>query len=373
MNQLSELVTQSSVIELEKHGVKVNIKIYGWEWDVDKGVNLTGSATWLEIILPGGKKINWLIDFGMFQGCENELKYNEILPFDIGKLSFVIVTHTHLDHIGKLLFFSKPEFKWNIWTTKLNKALIHTMLADVIKLQPENPLSEADKIKQKIENLKKSKAILEKTIFDEDLEDAIAPIELAIEGLEEKLRTLKVGNIEKKYFDTEDLLNVMTKINSVDFYEKFEVANQVEVAFIKAGHLPWSAQVIMKVCWKDKKTIVLGFSGDLWKIKKPAIWGKPDISKEKFDFYMIESTYAGRNHPEKSQEEQKLIEKNSANSRKRWKDYYSCFYAMKSSRIVDLFYSAKKTKKNSRYSYLLSWWKYRKNSQLLLYLWRWIL
>jgi len=70
---------------------------------------------------------------------------------------------------------------------------------------------------------------------------------------------------------------------------------------------------------------------------------------------MIESTYAGRNHPEKSQEEQKLIEKNSANSRKRWKDYSSCFYAMKSSRIVDLFYSAKKTKKNSRYSYLLSW------------------
>jgi len=41
-------------------------------------------------------------------------------------------------------------------------------------------------------------------------------------------------NIKKEYFDKDDFLNLVLKVNSVDYYEKLEVANDIQLSFINA-------------------------------------------------------------------------------------------------------------------------------------------
>ena len=143
-----EQLSREKKIEFEKYGVKVSLEFLWWVWNKEKGVSLTGSATLLTIDIPWQDKIRWIIDFGMFQWCENELKYNEILPFDLSKIDFVIVTHSHMDHIWKLLHFSKDEFNWTIWTTKISRSLIYAMLTDFLKLQPKPKETKIDLLKE---------------------------------------------------------------------------------------------------------------------------------------------------------------------------------------------------------------------------------
>ncbi len=319
MNKLSEQFSRQSKIEFEKYNTKVILEFLWWVWDKEKGVSLTWSATKLTIIKPNGEKTIWIIDFWMFQWWEHDLEYNEVLPFDISKIEFVIATHTHLDHIGKMLHLGKKEFMWNIWTTKINKDVLYTMLNDVIKNQPENTISEEDKILSKIENYKLMRDKLAATLWGtndgvQQMDNEIIDLEIEYKEIQENHK-----NKGKQFFDSQDLMSLVWKINSVNYYEKFKVKNDVQVSFIPAGHLPGSSQAILKIkVWKNK-FINIWFSGDLWKIKNPAIWGTPEISKEKLDMYMVESTYAWRHHPEINEQENKLIEEINKTIKKWWK------------------------------------------------------
>ncbi len=311
-------IPREKKIEFEINWIKFIYEFLWWVWDKEKWVSLTGSATKLTIELPNWKKIVWLVDFWMFQGGENDLKYNEILPFDLKEIDFVLLTHTHVDHIWKLLHFAKDEFNWTIWTTKINKRVLHIMLSDIIKLQPENKLTKKEKIKNKIENLKNILFDLENKYWKWD---ASIDIENIIEDLEEELKNLENNSDDnkKEYFDETDLLNVLEKVNWVEKYTKNEIQDNIELSFIKAGHLPWSSQIILKIKWEDWKLVKIGFSWDLWKITNPAVWGAPDISKEKLDVYMIESTYAGRKHIEKEKNEQEFIDAINKTVKNNWK------------------------------------------------------
>ena len=309
MSKLDE-IKYNSHIEFEKYWCKVELDFLWWAWDPEKWVNLTGSATKLTINFPDGRKYIWLIDFGMFQWCENALKYNEVLPFKLEDIDFVIATHTHLDHIGKMLHFSKDEFNGKIITTSINAKVMMIMLKDIIKLQQleeEKNITPLKKLKNKVKNLKNLKIPRSKW-DDADVDD----FDNLISELEDKLSSIQSEDNEeqktKEFFSSKDLNKLLLKINSSDYYEKTEVKNDIELVFIPAWHLPGSSQAIIKIKVGKNKFITLWFSGDLWKIKNPAVWWKPEVSKEKFDLYMIESTYAWRFHPEIQKEENKFIE-----------------------------------------------------------------
>ena len=301
--KLSELPRQSK-IELEKYWAKVTFEFIGWNWDKEKWVSLTWSATKLTIEKPNWEISTGLIDFGMFQGCENDLKYNEILPFDLDKIDFVLLTHTHVDHIWKMLYFSKEEFQWTVWTTKLNKDVLFTMLSDVIKLQPKPETTSIEKLQNEINNYS---SFLDKwfKLWQEWLEQ----IHSEIDDLKEKLEKLEKteNNTKKEYFESEDLLELIKKVNGITKYEKVEVGNDIQLSYIRAWHLPGSGQAIIKIKVWPNKYISLWFSWDLWKFKSPAVWWKPDISKERLDWYMIESTYAWRLHPDFQKQEKEFI------------------------------------------------------------------
>jgi metallo-beta-lactamase family protein len=339
MNKLSELPRKSK-IEFEKYGVKISLEYFWWVWNKEKWVSLTGSATLLTVDIPGEKPLKWLIDFWMFQWCENELKYNEILPFDLSKIDFVIVTHSHIDHIWKLLHFSKDEFDGTIRTTKVARGFIWTMLKDVIKLQPKPEKTKVDKLMDKLKNLYDQYRKLDNLgreqieLLIEDLQEEIDKLESNQNYLEEK---------DRKYFTWEDLSKLFYKINTIDFYEKAEIKNNISLSFIKAGHLPWSAQAIIKIKVWTNKYITLGFSWDLWKYRNPSIWWKPDISKEKLDLYMIESTYAWRTHAEFKNEEEKLVKAINDTIKNKWKIIIPVFIQWRAQELIHLLHNLIKT------------------------------
>ena len=71
---------------------------------------VTGSCYFLE---AAGKK--FLVDCGMEQGPDNF--ENIPIPVPASELDFVLLTHAHIDHSGKLPVLYAEGFRGNIYTT----------------------------------------------------------------------------------------------------------------------------------------------------------------------------------------------------------------------------------------------------------------
>ena len=72
-------------------------------------------------------KIKILIDCGMFQGEESELNF-EPFGFEPKEINYLIVTHAHLDHIGRIPLLVKKGFNKDIITTKATANIASLML-----------------------------------------------------------------------------------------------------------------------------------------------------------------------------------------------------------------------------------------------------
>ncbi len=91
---------------------------------------VTGSLYLLE---TAGKKI--LIDCGLYQGLEAE-KSNASFPFDPHEIDYVLLTHAHLDHSGRLLELVRDGFRGEILTTRATIELLEIVLEDRLHLEP---------------------------------------------------------------------------------------------------------------------------------------------------------------------------------------------------------------------------------------------
>ena len=80
---------------------------------------VTGSC---HIVRVNGKTL--ALDFGLFQGrrAESEAK-NRRLPFDVGALDAVVLSHAHIDHSGSLPVLFKLGYRGAIYTTEATRDL----------------------------------------------------------------------------------------------------------------------------------------------------------------------------------------------------------------------------------------------------------
>jgi len=180
----------------------------------------------------------FLVDCGLFQGDKeaNLENWNNFI-FDPRDIDFVIVTHSHIDHIGRLPLLYKNGFRGKVYSTKPTKEF-------------------AD-------------------IFLEDEYGILADF-------------AKENNIEK-LFDTSDILGISNQFESYDYYQEIAAKNNVKIKFYDAGHILGSAIVEVIV---DNKTII--FSGDLGNPPVPILRDTDFIKKA--DYLILESTYGDRNH-----------------------------------------------------------------------------
>ncbi len=207
---------------------------------------VTGSCHCLEV---NGKKL--LIDCGLQQG-RDEIDNHE-LPFYPGEIDYVLITHAHIDHSGRVPMLVKNGFTGQIWTTRLTARLLEIMLEDSAHIQE----SDAEYANRK-----------NKRAGRPDVE----PI-----------------------YTLADAINTMGFVHTCDYEQTVELCPGVKATFTDAGHLLGSASITLDLTENGvAKTIV--FSGDIGNINQPII--RDPIPLSRADYVVMESTYGDRNHQE---------------------------------------------------------------------------
>ncbi len=206
---------------------------------------VTGSNYLLE---SKGEKI--LIDCGLRQGSNYSERQNfEPFPYNPKEISAVVVTHPHVDHIGRLPKLYKDGFRGKVYSTIPAKDFAQILLLDSEHIL----MQDADKFK--IPNL------------------------YGIREVEE----LMGGHWE-----------------GIEYHEPTKIGNY-QVTFYNAGHVLGSSFVLIEV--EGKKLV---FSGDLGNSPAPII-GSREALPEEADYCIMESTYGGRIH-EPFEERKGLLE-----------------------------------------------------------------
>ncbi len=207
---------------------------------------VTGSCHQIEV---NGKKC--LIDCGMQQGSD-EMNDNA-LPFDAKAIDYVIVTHAHIDHSGRLPLLVKNGFHGKIFATGATCDLMGIMLKDSAKIQEFE--AEWKKRKGKRAGRNGSEPLY---------------------GMEDAEKTLRFF-VRCRYGDV------------------VEICEGLRAEFIDAGHLLGSAAVRLTLSENGTvKTIV--FSGDIGNKKQPIL--RDPQYFDSADYVLMESTYGDRLHQE---------------------------------------------------------------------------
>ena len=95
----------------------------------------TGSMYLIEV---NGKKL--LLECGLFQGHRQESEQlNKVLPFDTRQVDAVVLSHSHLDHAGKLPSLCK-NYDGPIHCTSATRDLCGIMLLDSAHIQEQDAL-----------------------------------------------------------------------------------------------------------------------------------------------------------------------------------------------------------------------------------------
>jgi len=94
---------------------------------------VTGSCHLLE---AGGKRV--LIDCGQFQGNEHAYaRSTEPFPFDPRSIDAAVLTHSHLDHIGRLPLLTRAGFRGPIYATVETREIGRLILMDAAHVMYE--------------------------------------------------------------------------------------------------------------------------------------------------------------------------------------------------------------------------------------------
>lgn len=205
---------------------------------------VTGSCHCVEV---RGKKI--LIDCGLQQGRDE--RDNAFLDFAPNYIDYVIVTHAHIDHSGRVPLLVKRGFQGQIFATRLTGQLLNIMLQDSAHIQESDA---------QWKNQKGKRAGHDPVEPLYTVADAAAAVE--------QIHTFEYGQI-------------------VEPFEGFQFR------FVDAGHLLGSASVEIWLNEDGVEKKIL-FSGDIGNVNQPVIEDPHFVSDA--DYVVMESTYGDRNH-----------------------------------------------------------------------------
>ncbi len=101
---------------------------------------VTGSNFELQYLYGEKKRggIRLLIDCGLPQGMDAQHKEWEAFNFDVTKIDYLLVTHAHMDHIGRIPFLVASGFNGKIYSTKATREMAEIAFADAYHINQKN-------------------------------------------------------------------------------------------------------------------------------------------------------------------------------------------------------------------------------------------
>lgn len=202
------------------------------------------------VVQVGGSR--FFVDCGMHQGGDKEEALN-FAPFcsDPREIDFVLLTHAHIDHSGRLPRLVKAGFSGPIYATSATCDLAEIMLLDSAYIQ-----------------------------------------EMEAEWRTRKARRAGRRSVEPLY-DQDDAKKAVRMFKELGYGNPVQVAPGVTVTFRDAGHILGSAFLELRLEEQGKEVTVL-FSGDVGQLDQPII-RDPEVVPEA-DYLVMESTYGDRVH-----------------------------------------------------------------------------
>lgn len=193
-----------------------------------------------------------VVDCGLFQGESdaNELNREEF-PFAVDAVDAVVLTHGHLDHVGRLPMLVKQGFRGTVIATEATAEIAQLILMDSARIQVEDAAYHGKRAKRRGE-------------------PSAAPL-----------------------YDEADVLDLFRcSWKRVQYGQPVRVGTGMQIVLREAGHILGSATVEV---WDGEKVVVL--SGDLGSSNRPIVVDpEPIVSDRTPDMIVLESTYGDRNH-----------------------------------------------------------------------------
>ena len=211
----------------------------------------TRTVTGSNFLVEGaGKK--FLVDCGMWQGkAEQEMENSQEFEFNPLEIDFMLLTHAHIDHSGRIPKLYKEGYRNKVYAQKATCDLCALMLPDSGHIQETEAEWKNKKRKRK----------------GEEPIEPIYTAELAAKSLE--------------------------IFEPVQYDQIIEITPEIHVRFNDAGHMLGSSiiEVWIKEGEKETKTV---FTGDIGNNDIPLL--SPPTMIEDTDFLVMESTYGSRLH-----------------------------------------------------------------------------
>ena len=212
---------------------------------------VTGSCHLLEC---AGKQI--LVDCGLYQGGRELVEENAgPFGFDPDSIDYLLLTHAHLDHCGRIPLLAKRGFKGEIITTPASAELARLVMLDSAGLQEEEARYQLRKARR------------------------------------------HGGNHDR---NIEPLYTTLDTLNSLEYFGRHAAYNKplrldggIDATFIDAGHILGSASIVLDLEEQGRKHRIL-FSGDLGYSGRAIL--RDPVSPQPVDTVVMETTYGDRLH-----------------------------------------------------------------------------
>lgn len=195
---------------------------------------VTGSKIIVVVNYPNGRVRRIMVDDGCFQERKYE-QLNYVNEIDPKNIDTILITHSHIDHIGMLPKFVKDGYNNKIYMTKQAKMLCSDFLQDAANRQKETA------------RILRKKYPEQKKVF----------------------QTLYSKN---------DISAEQKLVKGLEYREEKEILPGVKVTFFENGHLLGAAMIWLRISCEDMEDINFFFTGD-YKLTN-CFYPVPELPKE---------------------------------------------------------------------------------------------
>ena len=209
-----------------------------------------GKVTGSNFLIEGSRgKI--LVDCGIEQGADFVEEHNYgAFHYDVKSIDALVLTHAHLDHVGRIPKLVRDGFRGKIYMTPPTKDLAELIMLDSVGI-----------------------------LSEEARHRGVAPL-----------------------YEVQDVKKTFAQIETLDYHVEKEIAPGLSVYLRNTGHILGSASVRIK----DEDGTAVALTGDIGNLPSPLLPDWEPITDA--DVLVMESVYGDRLHPPHSERISRLRE-----------------------------------------------------------------